>query len=225
MPKMTRRRAIALLAVGTADALLLGGCRRFVAPEPTFRAGETRRAAGKPLDPIASIPENSIKGPQQVSGATYRLRIRGLVQRPRDWHYDEVLDRFPRVERVHVMNCVEGWNRRLLRDGVRLRAILADAGVRAGAKVVIFRAADGYATSLPLRYVLDNDLMLAFMVNGLVLPADRGFPLQLIAEGKWGYKSCKWVEEIELSPDVRFRGYWESRGYSNDGALSEPFFE
>lgn len=231
MPKISRRRALAFMAVGaTHIALTVTACRRASTVPPfsakeTFRSGEETSAAGRALDPIASIPENSIKGPQHVDRATYRLRVRGLVQRPKELGYREVVERFPKVERVNVMRCVEGWDRRLDREGVRLRALLADVGIKPGANTVIFRAADGYSTSLPLRYVLDRDLILATMVNGLVLPAERGYPFQLIAQGKWGYKSCKWVEEIELSADAGFRGYWESRGYSNDGALGKSFYQ
>jgi DMSO/TMAO reductase YedYZ molybdopterin-dependent catalytic subunit len=42
----------------------------------------------------------------------------------------------------------------------------------------------------------------------------------VVAEGKWGYKWAKWVTRIELSADTSFRGYWESRGYSNDANIT-----
>jgi DMSO/TMAO reductase YedYZ molybdopterin-dependent catalytic subunit len=46
-----------------------------------------------------------------------------------------------------------------------------------------------------------------------------------VAEGKWGYKWIKWVTEIELSDDESYRGFWESRGYSNKGDLERSFFD
>jgi DMSO/TMAO reductase YedYZ molybdopterin-dependent catalytic subunit len=60
---------------------------------------------------------------------------------------------------------------------------------------------------------------MAYKMNGVDLPAERGFPFQLVAEDKWGYKWAKWITEIELSDDEGFRGYWESRGYSRTGDL------
>ena len=48
------------------------------------------------------------------------------------------------------------------------------------------------------------------------MPPYRGFPFQVVAEGKYGYKWAKWVTRIELSANTSFRGYWESQGYSND---------
>ena len=61
-------------------------------------------------------------------------------------------------------------------------------------------------------------------MNGLELPANRGFPFQLVAESKWGYKWIRWITSIELS-DEEFYGYWESQGYSNSGDLDEYFFD
>ncbi len=62
-------------------------------------------------------------------------------------------------------------------------------------------------------------------MNGLTLPEARGFPFQVVAEDKWGYKWAKWVTSIELSDNPNFKGYWESRGYNNNGDHSGPMFE
>ena len=90
---------------------------------------------------------------------------------------------------------------------------------------MIFHAYDGYTTSLPLDYIIENKIMLAHKMNGVILPAERGFPFQLVAESKWGYKWIKWVTQIELSNDPNYRGYWESRGYSNNADLDKSFFD
>lgn len=57
---------------------------------------------------------------------------------------------------------------------------------------------------------------MAYKVNGLTLPKSEGYPFQLVAEGKLGYKWAKWITKMEVSNDTSFRGYWESNGYSND---------
>jgi len=93
---------------------------------------------------------------------------------------------------------------------------MEEAGIDSAAKVVIFYASDGYSTSLPLDYIIDNDIIMAFKMNGVVLPPERGFPFQLVAESKLGYKWIKWITKIELTDDVNYRGYWESRGFSNE---------
>jgi DMSO/TMAO reductase YedYZ molybdopterin-dependent catalytic subunit len=62
---------------------------------------------------------------------------------------------------------------------------------------------------------------MAYKMNGVVLPSQRGFPFQLVAESKWGYKWIKWITKIEVSDDEGYKGFWESRGYSNDADLEE----
>ncbi|MCX5868703.1 MAG: molybdopterin-dependent oxidoreductase, partial [Proteobacteria bacterium] len=69
-----------------------------------------------------------------------------------------------------------------------------------------------------------NEILMAYKINGLTIRPQNGFPFQLVAEGKWGYKWAKWISGIELSDNVNYRGFWESRGYSNTGNLEESFF-
>jgi len=49
--------------------------------------------------------------------------------------------------------------------------------------------------------------------------ARNGYPFQLAAEDKLGYKWCKWVVRIELSTDPNYQGFWESQGYGNDAEV------
>jgi DMSO/TMAO reductase YedYZ molybdopterin-dependent catalytic subunit len=120
---------------------------------------------------------------------------------------------------------VEGWSVTILWEGILVKDLIARSGPLADAKVVIFHAFDGYTSSLPLEYIVDNNIIMAHKMNDIILPPERGFPFQLVAESKWGYKWIKWVTEIELSDDVYYQGYWESRGYSNDADLDKGFFE
>ena len=69
---------------------------------------------------------------------------------------------------------------------------------------------------MPLQTVLDREMIIAYKMNGVVLPPERGFPFQVVAEDKLGYKWAKWITEIELSDDPDYLGYWESRGYKNE---------
>jgi DMSO/TMAO reductase YedYZ molybdopterin-dependent catalytic subunit len=120
---------------------------------------------------------------------------------------------------------VEGWSVTILWEGVLVKDMLEESNVLPSAKVVIFHAYDGYTTSLPLDYIMNNDIMMAYKMNEITLPPERGFPFQLVAESKWGYKWIKWITEIELSDDVNYQGYWESRGYSNTADLDKGFFQ
>ncbi|MFC1944438.1 molybdopterin-dependent oxidoreductase [Chloroflexota bacterium] len=186
---------------------------------------EVREYQGEKLSSINDFRENSIKGPQYIDMGSYQLEITGLVENPLSYTYEEVIGSHESYSKVVTLDCVEGWSATILWEGVLVGDLIEQAQLSADAKVVIFHAYDGYTTSLPLEYVLDNDILMAYKMNDALLPPERGAPFQLIAESKWGYKWIKWITEIELSDDEDYRGYWERRGYSNDGDLDKGFFE
>jgi len=190
-----------------------------------FSEVEVREYQGEKLGSIADFRENSIEGPQEIDIATYRLNVTGLVDAPRSYTYDQVVYGFESYVKVVTISCVEGWSVKILWQGVRLMDLLRDAGVRGDAKIVIFHAQDGYTSSLPIEYVESNDIILAYKMNGVALPPERGYPFQVVAESKWGYKWVKWVTGIEVSVDENYRGYWESRGYSNYGGTDRSSVE
>jgi DMSO/TMAO reductase YedYZ molybdopterin-dependent catalytic subunit len=68
-------------------------------------------------------------------------------------------------------------------------------------------------------------MIMAYKINDVTIPPERGFPFQLVAESKWGYKWIKWITEIEISDNTSYQGYWESRGYSDSGDLDKGFYE
>jgi len=217
----------ALICTLVMLALSLGGCAGTDTPDP----GPTRlddvevfEYEGERLDSAEDFRENSIAGPQDVDIEEYRLSVTGLVDEPAEYAYSEVTSGFPAYEKVVQLDCVEGWSARVLWGGVLVRDILDESGVQDSARSVVFRAVDGYTTSFPVEYLYDNDIILAYSMNDEILRPERGFPFQVVAEDKWGYKWCKWVEAIELVADEDPGGYWEDRGYANDGDRSESFF-
>ncbi|MDP2181061.1 MAG: molybdopterin-dependent oxidoreductase [Actinomycetota bacterium] len=183
---------------------------------------EVREYEGKDLSSVEDFRENSIKGPQQVDRDAYRLRVHGLVKTPLELTYGDVIGGNQLYKKVVTLNCVEGWSVDVLWEGVLVADLLDEADVDSRATTVIVRSYDGYSTSLPLDFVRDRSVLLAYKMNAVELPPERGFPFQVVAEEKWGYKWAKWVTEIELSSDSDFEGYWESRGYSTDGSLDRP---
>jgi len=179
---------------------------------------------GQRLDSVDSFRENSIKGAQEVDINTYRLEVSGLVESPKSYTYSEVLAHAS-IQKVVTLNCVEGWSATVLWTGVRVTDLLDETGPMPEANTVIFRAVDGYSTSLPLSYVRDKNIILASSINNATLTPAKGFPFQLVAEDKWGYKWIKWVKSIELSSNASYRGYWEGRGFNNLGDLHGPKLE
>lgn len=192
-----------------------------LAPRP-LSGVEVREYQGQKLSSVYDFRENSIKGPQHIDNANYTLAITGMVTTPKTYTYEQVTGGHAHYQKGVTLFCVEGWDVTILWEGVLLKDLLNEAGIGQEAKYVTFRAADGYSTSFPLSYILDNNILMAYKMNGQTMLPERGYPFQLVAEEKWGYKWIKWITEIELTNE-NIIGYWESRGYSNDGSLNRSF--
>jgi DMSO/TMAO reductase YedYZ molybdopterin-dependent catalytic subunit len=132
------------------------------------------------------------------------------VERELNLSYDQ-LQELPAYSELVFIPCVEGWGFYAKWTGFRVTDLLNRPGLKLGTSYVLFSLSDGYSTSLPIDYLRQNNILLAYGINDLTLPPDRGFPLQLMAKDKYGYKWVKWITMIEVM-DRDVKGYWESRG-------------
>jgi DMSO/TMAO reductase YedYZ molybdopterin-dependent catalytic subunit len=213
---------LTLSAILTFVSLPLSACSRVTY---TTVPGEVEATEfqGVKLTAIKDQLNNALKGTQVINKDTYKLTVDGLVDHPLSLSYAD-LQAYPQISQLMDLNCVEGWNFTAKWTGPALSAIFKDAGVKPDAIIAIFYTADdpkGY-TSLDLKYLNDNNIILGMKLNDITLPPDRGFPFQVVANGKFGYKWAKWVTRIELSSNTNFRGYWESNGYNNDASINGP---
>lgn len=107
--------------------------------------------------------------------------------------------------------------------GVPLAEVLDRAGVRPGAREVLFRGADGgtldghsgpiyFERSLQLDQARDADLLLAYAMNGEPLPVQHGYPVRLVVPGWYAMASVKWLTEIALI-DRPFPGHYQAEKY------------
>lgn len=209
-----------LLFIVSLTALFLSGCLQG----PIELDGvEIREYQGEKLSSVQDFRENSIKGPQEIDKDQYQLTITGLVEHQTSYGYDEFLSHFQTYKKIVRLNCVEGWSVTILWEGILIKDILNEVIPDSEAKIIIFHAEDGYTTSLPIDYIIENNILMAYRMNNVTLPVERGFPFQLVAESKWGYKWIKWITELEISSDESYEGYWEQRGYSNTGDINESF--
>jgi hypothetical protein len=103
--------------------------------------------------------------------------------------------------------------------GISLKKLLQDIGADEDtARDVIFRASDGYSDSIPFARAMEDDVMLAYLMNGEKLPKDHGFPVRLIVPGLYGIKNVKWITEIEVY-NGDYLGYWQQKGWTDDGTI------
>lgn len=155
----------------------------------------------------------------QVALDTWTLDIKGLVDNPLTFTFQDLLDR-DLVEADVTLTCVSnevggnlaGTGRWL---GVPLRELLDEAGVRPTADQVVGRSVDGYTCGFPTD-VVDGDRTALVVVgmNGEPLSIERGFPARLLVAGLYGYVSAtKWLKEIELTTFADFDQYWVPRGW------------
>lgn len=212
---------ILLVAVALAAIFFLRGPSAGI---KQLQDVEIKQYQGEDLSSVVDLQDVSISGTQNIDIDNYNLKISGLVENPKQYTYEDIIA-FPNYSKVVTLNCVVGWSAKILWQGVLVKDLLAQAGVESGAKIAIFYAQDGFTSSLPLDFINDNNIILAYKVNGIVLPAEKGFPFQLVAEQKWGYKWVKWLTEIEVSDNVNYKGTYESSGYSNDASIEGPIHQ
>lgn len=163
------------------------------------------------------------RGPAPFTPAEWRLTVDGLVRTPLQLSFDDCL-RLPLVERTWDTICVTGWTHLDHRwKGAPLSALLNMAGPLRDARYVRFAAHSQrrHDTSLPLDYALEH-VLLAFEVDGAPLAREHGGPLRSVCEGKYFYKSVKWLKQIELMAEDR-PGFWErTSAYHNH---ADPWLE
>src|SRR5436853_549183 len=105
--------------------------------------------------------------------------------------------------------------------GISLRALLEEAWPLEGAQEVVFTGLDhgveggveqDYERSLRVADALDEDVLLAYAVNGHPLPPQHGFPLRLVVPGWYGMTNVKWLARITAVTEP-FTGYQQAEGY------------
>jgi DMSO/TMAO reductase YedYZ molybdopterin-dependent catalytic subunit len=215
-----------LMLYGLAPSQTSSASSANGAQEPTssdLSEVEAMEYQGTKLLPMKSQGNNAISGTQRIDKETFRLEVAGLTERKLSLSYNQILE-LPAYSELVYMPCVEGWGFYARWTGFRVTDLLNLTGLEPGASYVLFTSADGYSTSLPLEYLRKNNILLAYGINNVTLPQDRGFPLQLVAKDKYGYKWAKWITRIEVMNNDT-KGYWETRGYSNSANVGEPPFD
>jgi len=161
-----------------------------------------------------------------VDASTWRLRVHGMVDREVSLSYAD-LSEMPLFEQYVTIACVSNevggnlvgntkWT------GVKLRDVLAMAGVQSGATQLVGGSADGWTAGMPTAWVMDpsREPMIALEMNGARLPRVHGFPARLIVPGLYGYVSAtKWLTDLELTTLEAVDGYWVPLGWAKEGPI------
>ena len=169
---------------------------------------------GGKLNPAQSGPERSALGVPKIDLKTFQLELTGLIDSSFILTWDEILA-FPETfSDTILMYCVEGWEVWGNWKGILIKDLLEKAHVQPEGNHILFECDEGYTTALPISYLVKYNALLAYQVNDAPLPEHDGFPLRLIAFGKFGYKWAKWVKKLEIM-DMSQIGFWERQGYTD----------
>ncbi|HEY8973676.1 MAG TPA: molybdopterin-binding protein [Burkholderiaceae bacterium] len=250
-PFQSRRRWLTTLAAG-AGTLALGGCDRLV-EDPriagTLAGTEkltlssqrllldhqplAREYGERDLSPVFRANGSSMPSSPEYARllqgrfADWRLQVDGLVQRPLSLSLAELKAMKARSQ-ITRHDCVEGWSAIGKWQGVPLSQVLDLAGLKPGARYVIFHCADNlagttddsglYYESIDLLDAYHPQTILAYGMNGQDLPVAHGAPLRLRVERQLGYKQAKYVMRVEVADAYAHLnggkgGFWEDRGY------------
>jgi DMSO/TMAO reductase YedYZ molybdopterin-dependent catalytic subunit len=212
-----RRRFLQRAAGGTA-IIAFGGGLYALADDLTKAARAESLPDGRPRLPPGQRVIRALKPmggePGDPNPSRYRLKLHGEVEAPFEVDFAELL-RLPQVERTLDVHCVTSWSVLGARfGGVQLRELASRARVRPNARFVIFEAAHGYTTNVPLRAALEPSAMVAHALDGGALPRAHGGPVRAVVPSLYFWKSAKWLTGIRFAARDE-PGYWETRGYHN----------
>jgi DMSO/TMAO reductase YedYZ molybdopterin-dependent catalytic subunit len=161
--------------------------------------------------------------PPVVDVGSWRVRVGGLVQRPRAFGFDELQQRFELVSEYAVLTCVSNpvggpLVGNSLWGGVRLSDLLDAAGASTAAWGLAVSCADGYTVGIPMRTARHAGSLVAIAQDGEPLTAEHGFPCRLRVPALYGMLNPKWVTDIRVVA-TPFVGYWAQNGWSPTGVV------
>lgn len=172
---------------------------------------------------VVNYMESPFNVSRDLNVEQWKMTVSGEVKRPMTLGWRDILNRdsFDQVVTLECIDTLPGgdslgnaqWR------GISLNKLLKDVGVdEETARDIVFRAADGYDDSIPFTRAMQDDVMLAYLMNGEKLPKEHGFPLRLIVPGLYGIKNVKWIVEIEVY-NGDYKGYWQRKGWTDDGTI------
>jgi DMSO/TMAO reductase YedYZ molybdopterin-dependent catalytic subunit len=203
-------------------------------PSETSRFLDLRKIDG-PFTPKDQFFTTQHLGHPTVDGAAFRLKVTGLVERPKTLSIDQ-LRAMGATDLVAGFECSGNGPRRVQGmvsngrwTGVPLRKVLNEAGVKAEGREIVFFGTDHreddvdfrgtkfkvdqqFGRSLTREEALAPEPFLAYAMNGDPLTVHQGFPLRLIVPGWYGVANVKWLAQIHVQED-RYLGNYEARWY------------
>lgn len=175
--------------------------------------------------------------PTSVDLKEWRLKVGGHTDRELQLSMDDLKAKYDKVTMTAVIQCsgnsrsffdpqVAGgeWQNGAMGNvtwtGVRLKDILNTVGVKSGAVDVMFNGLDvpplptvpDLVKSLPISKASEEDILVAYEMNGTPLLMLNGFPARLIVPGWYATYWVKALSEITVLSEP-FEGFWVKTAY------------
>lgn len=146
----------------------------------------------------------------------WTVTIDGLVDKPGDYDFKDIMAEMTVEERIYRFRCVEAWSMVIPWNGFELADLLAMAGVKPEAKYVRFetlyrpeemqgqrsRSIDWpYIEGLRLDEAMHPLTIMATGIYGKTIPNQNGAPMRLVVPWKYGFKSIKSIVKITLTDE------------------------
>jgi hypothetical protein len=218
VPSMQRRNFLRALTAGTVVIALGGGAYVLADSEDERRARATLRPDGRSRLPPSQYllkrlrPMGGDEGDPSPGG--WRLQVHGEVESPFAIDFAGLLA-MPQVEQECDVHCVTKWSVLGARfTGVRLADLAQRAKVKPNARHVVFEAAYGYTSNVPLHEALAPNVLVAHRLEGTPLARAHGAPVRALVPDLYFWKSAKWLTGVRFTSQDQ-PGYWETRGYHN----------
>jgi len=147
----------------------------------------------------------------------WKIFVDGLVEKPLELDFDDLIKKFTLEERIYRFRCVEGWSMVVPWIGIRLKDFIKYVKPLSKAKYIQFETlldedmfpdqGRGVFSTISYPYIeglrIDeaiNDLtILAVGLYGSSMPKQNGAPIRLIVPWKYGFKSIKSIANISFT--------------------------
>ncbi len=189
--------------------------------------------------------------PPSIDMRSWRLSISGLVEHPLQLTLDDIKafpvheipvvlecsgngryyfgDAYPNVSHPAGAQWRTGGTGNAIWKGVRVRDVLAKAGVKPSARYSTNFGLDNpilpqtpkFTRGIELEKLMDEDTILAYEMNGTPLPYYHGHPLRLVVPGWAADHSVKWITNMTLT-DKLTDNFWTAVGYRYPNKLGAP---
>jgi DMSO/TMAO reductase YedYZ molybdopterin-dependent catalytic subunit len=238
--RFTRRQFLTRIGLGFAGLSLSGilaACQQALGRTGSTTTDPVKDISQKGAPPVpaqklvSGIPITSNEdfytvwyssGNVPLTPAGWKLKVAGMVDKPLELSLDEI-KAMPSVEEMRTLECISNpvggeLISNAMWKGVRFKDVLAQAGVKSGAKELKLESFDGWYTSIPVELGMHDHALLVYEMNGEPLPHEHGAPLRCLWPGRYGMKQPKWIQTITVI-STNFSGYWEKQGWTNDAFI------